>query len=118
MNGRDLLTLIENGGVVMYPLLVCSVVSLAVIIERSWTLTRAAPAAARLHQQVIEATDDGSAGLTDALAISRRDSSPLGAVYKAVLSKLDADDELRSRIAVRRHAETARRMKRYVWLLG
>jgi biopolymer transport protein ExbB len=116
MNGRDFLTLVENGGVVMYPLLLCSVVSLAVIIERLWTLTRAARRAAQLHQLVTEATDDGS--VSDALAISRRDASPLGAVYKALLSQSDADDDLRGRIAVRRHAETARWLKRYVWLLG
>ena len=116
MNGRDLLTLIENGGAVMYPLLLCSVVSLAVILERLWTITRAARAAARLHQQVGEAADEG--GLSDALAVSRRDTSPLGAVYKALLSNAEADDDLRSRIAVRRHAETTRQLKRYVWLLG
>jgi biopolymer transport protein ExbB len=116
MNGRDFLTLIENGGVVMYPLLLCSIVSLAVILERLWTITRAARTAARLHQLVTEATDDGS--VTDALAISRRDTSPLANVYKAVLSQHDGDDELRSRVAVRRHAETARRLRRYVWLLG
>jgi biopolymer transport protein ExbB len=114
MNGRDFLTLIETGGVVMYPLLLCSVVSIAVIIERLWAITRAARAAARLHEMVIESIRDG--GLTDALAISRRDSSPLGVVYKAVLSSTDSD--LRGRVAQRRHAETARQLKRYVWLLG
>jgi len=116
MDGRDLLTLIENGGAVMYPLLLCSVVSMAVIIERLWTITRAARAATRLHQLVAEATEEGS--LTDALAVSRRDTSPLGLVYKALLSQADADDDIRGRIAVRRHAETTRRLKRYVWLLG
>jgi biopolymer transport protein ExbB len=116
MDGRDFLTLIEQGGVVMYPLLLCSVVSIAVIIERLWTITRAAHAAARLHQQVTEATGEG--GITDALAVSRRDTSPLGAVYKAVLSHNEADDDTRTRIALRRHAETARQLKRYIWLLG
>ncbi|MGD0947131.1 MAG: MotA/TolQ/ExbB proton channel family protein [Candidatus Binatia bacterium] len=116
MNGRDLLTLIENGGVVMYPLLLCSIVSIAVIIERSWTLARAARAAARLHQLVIEAAQEGVIG--DALALSRRDTSPLGSVYKAVLSANEDDDTNRMRLAQRRHSETARRLKRYVWLLG
>ena len=116
MNGRDLLTLIENGGVVMYPLLLCSIVSCAVIIERLWTLTRAARSGARLHELVSEAVDDG--GIGDALAISRRDTGPLGNVYKAVLSQMDVDDEMRSRVALRRHGEVARRLKRYVWLLG
>jgi biopolymer transport protein ExbB len=116
MNGRDLWTLAEHGGVVMYPLLLCSIVSIAVIIERLWTLTRAAGAAARLHQLVTEATQEG--GISDALAVSRRDTSPLGAVYKAVLSAHADDDTYRTRLAHRRHSETARRLKRYVWLLG
>jgi biopolymer transport protein ExbB len=116
MNGRDLWTLAENGGVVMYPLLLCSIVSIAVIIERLWTLTRAARAAARLHQLVAEATQEG--GISDALAVSRRDTSPLGAVYKAVLSTHEDDDTYRTRLAHRRHSETARGLKRYVWLLG
>ncbi len=116
MNGRDLLTLIENGGVVMYPLLLCSVISLAVIIERSWTITRAARAAARLRQMIAEAIDDGS--LSDASAIARRDTSPLGSVYKAILGTQDMDDERRGHVARRRHAEMLRHLKRYVWLLG
>jgi len=114
MNSRDILTLIENGGVVMYPLLLCSVVSIAVIIERAWTLIRAARAAERLHQQVGEAAQEGS--LTDALALSRRDDSPLGNIYRAVLGH--ADEDTRARIAQRRHNEMSRRLKRYIWLLG
>ena len=116
MDGRELLTLIDTGGVVMYPLLLCSVVSIAVIIERLWTLSRAARAAARLHQLVTEAADEG--GFSDALAVSRRDTSPLGAVYKAVLSTTTADDDLRRRLAGRRHAEIGRQLRRYIWLLG
>jgi biopolymer transport protein ExbB len=113
---RDWLTLVETGGVVMYPLLLCSVVSIAVIIERLWTITRAARAAGRLHHSVSEAAHED--GITDALALSRRDTSPLGSVYKAVLSRSDADDVMRTRIAQRRHAEIARQLRRYVWLLG
>lgn len=114
MNGRDFLSLIENGGVVMYPLLLCSIVSIAVIIERYWTIFRAARAAERLHQQVNEAAQDGS--VSDALTLSRRDESPLGNIYRAVLGH--ADEDGRARIAQRRHNETVRRLKRYIWLLG
>jgi len=116
MNGRDLLTLVETGGAVMYPLLLCSIVSIAVILERLWTVTRAARAAGRLHHLVVEAIDEG--GLTDALALCKRDTSPLGAVYKAMLSDTSAGDDVRGRIAVRRLGEVGRTLKRYVWLLG
>lgn len=116
MNGRDLLTLVETGGAVMYPLLLCSIVSIAVIIERLWTVTRAARGAAMLHQLVVEAVDEG--GLTDALALCKRDTSPLGAVYKAMLSDNSGDPDTRGRVAIRRHAEVGRGLRRYVWLLG
>ena len=116
MNGRDLLTLVETGGAVMYPLLLCSVVSIAVIIERLWTVTRAARAAAKLHHLVTEAVDEG--GLTDALALCKRDTSPLGRVYKAMLTTNSGDEDTRARVAVRRLAEVTRGLKRYVWLLG
>ena len=116
MNGRDLLTLVETGGAVMYPLLLCSIVSIAVILERLWTVTRAARGAGRLHHLVVEAIDEG--GLTDALALCKRDTSPLGAVYKAMLSDNSGDEDMRGRIAVRRHAEVARGLRRYIWLLG
>jgi biopolymer transport protein ExbB len=116
MSGRDFLTLIETGGVVMYPLLLCSVVSLAVTLERLWALTRAARGAARLHRLVGEAIDEN--GIADALAVSRRDPSPLGFVYKTILAQSDVDDAVRMRLAVRRHAEAVRGLRRYVWLLG
>jgi biopolymer transport protein ExbB len=114
MGTQDLFTMIEKGGVAMYPLLVCSIVSLAIVIERIWTLGRAARSAERLHRLVADAAAEGA--LTNALAISRLDPSPLGRTYEAVLSQ--PTDEGRGRIATRRHAENVRELKRYVWLLG
>ncbi|MCK6555387.1 MotA/TolQ/ExbB proton channel family protein [Candidatus Binatia bacterium] len=113
---RGFLGLIEQGGAVMYPLLLCSVVSVAITLERLWSIARAARSAARLHGLVSEAARDG--GFSDALAISRGDGSPLATVYKAVLGHPEADDSIRGRLAVRRLAEATRRLKRYVWLLG
>ena len=100
----------------MYPLLLCSIVSVAVILERLWSITRAARAASRLHEVVIEAAEEG--GFTDALAVSRRDTSPLGSVYKAILSQDQVSDDVRMRIALQRHAAAARMLKRNIWLIG
>jgi biopolymer transport protein ExbB len=116
MGDKSFLTLFEQGGVVMYPLLVCSIISVAVIIERWWTLARAARAARRLHASVMEIAADGE--VADALAVTRRDGCLLASVYKAVLTQAGAADEMRGRIASRRHAETIRLLRRYVWLLG
>jgi biopolymer transport protein ExbB len=114
VSGLTFLELLEHGGVVMYPLLLCSVVSVAVIIERAWTVTRAARGAQRLHQLVEESLREQS--VADAMAICRRDASPLGPVFRAVIAAGNAEE--RTRVAQRRLAEVARQLKRYVWLLG
>jgi len=114
MNGSALARLIENGGVTLYPLLLCSTVSVAVIIERAWTLLRAARARARVHELVVSAAAQGNLG--EALAISRMSGSRFTGVYERVLAPQDA--ETRARVAHRRDAESARELRRHVWLLG
>lgn len=116
MSFGNFLTLIETGGVVMYPLLVCSVVAIAVVIERIWTIARAARAAEQLHRVVGEVTAEGN--VTELSAVTRRDSSPLAAVYKAILTAGDADEDARERLARRHLGECNRYLKRNVWLLG
>jgi biopolymer transport protein ExbB len=116
MTFGNFLTLIETGGVVMYPLLLCSVVAIAVVIERLWTIARATSAAAQLHRVVGEIAAEGS--VAELSAISRRDPSPLAAVYKAVLGAGDADEDTRERLARRHLGECNRYLKRNVWLLG
>ena len=116
MEGRSFVTLIESGGAVMWPLLLCSIVSIGVIFERAWTIARAARASSRLYNLVLEAVDGGN--LADASALSRRELSPLGNIFRAILSATDGSVEARERAAARRQAEGVRTLKRYVWLLG
>jgi biopolymer transport protein ExbB len=116
MTPTTFLELIEHGGLVMYPLLLCSIVSVAVIVERLWSLARATRSSRRLHKLAADAYDEG--GLPETLALCRRDESPLAAVYRAVLAAGAADDDAKARVAQRKLAEAARGLKRYVWLLG
>src|SRR5262245_40188431 len=98
MTERTFLTFIEHGGAAMYPLLLLSVVSVAVVLERLWALTRASQASRRLHQLALEAASDGDA--RNALAIAKLDRSPLGRVYEAIFAP--GTDEVRERVARRR----------------
>ena len=116
MTPTSFFELIEHGGLVMYPLLVCSIVSLGVIGERLWSLIRATRRSRELHRVAAEALEEG--GVTDALAVCRRDGSPLAGVYRAVLTTSDADVDARTRVAQRKLAEAGRILKHYVWLLG
>jgi biopolymer transport protein ExbB len=116
MTPNTFVELIEHGGVVMYPLLLCSVVSLAVVAERLWSLARAARGSQRLHRMASEAFAEG--GVVETLAVCRRDDSPLATVYRAVLAAGSSGGDHRGRIAQRKLGEVARHLKRYVWLLG
>lgn len=116
MFGNDLISLIRLGGVVMYPLIACSVVSIAILSERVWTLFRAARQSERLQQAVESAWSQGT--VADVRTISLRDGSPLGAIFRAALAETGGSMDLRDRLARRHHAEAVRSLKRFVWLLG
>jgi biopolymer transport protein ExbB/TolQ len=79
------LDMVRQGGWVLYPLLLCSVLSVTVIVERWWALAR---------------------------------DTRLGPVFFAVLTGPAGDTDLQARIAQRRLSEAARRLRRFVWLLG
>jgi len=116
IGGGGVFDLVRQGGIVMAPLALCSVVSVAVIAERLWALSSAARRSARFHRAALEAWQEG--GITEVVAVTRRDDSLLGAVYRGVLSLPDADDDTRLHVAGRQVAAAARSLKRYVWLLG
>ena len=116
MIGGDFLTLLEQGGVAIYPLVLCSVVSLAIVIERTWTLARTTRSSRRLGERVFESVREN--GIGEVGALCRHDRSPLAAVYRAALANANVDGDTRARAANRKLSEAVRRCKRFVWLLG
>lgn len=100
----------------MYPLLLCSVTSLGIVLERLWVIHRAARAARRLHHAVAGALQEGTEA--EALAVIRRDPSLLASVYKALANHAEPNDEVRLQAAEYRHAAAVRELKRHLWLVG
>jgi biopolymer transport protein ExbB len=116
IGGGGVLDLVRQGGIVMAPLILCSIVSVAVIVERLWTLASASRRSQRFQRAAAEAWQEG--GMPEVVAVTRRDDSLLGAVYRAVLTLSDADDDTRLQVAARQVSGATRNLKRYVWLLG
>ena len=56
--------------------------------------------------------------MSEVVAVTRRDDSPLGTVYRGVLSLADADEDTRLHVASRQVTSATRALKRYVWLSG
>ncbi|MGE3846634.1 MAG: MotA/TolQ/ExbB proton channel family protein [Gammaproteobacteria bacterium] len=80
------------GGLVMVPLLACSVVALAIIIERFWTLQRKRILPDNLVAQVWQWAQSGA--LDERRVQALRGGSPLGRVLAAGILHRDADRQL------------------------
>jgi len=79
-----MLDAIRSGGVVMIPLAACSVLSLAVILERIWRLRRSVVLSPELVDQVQHWVDQGV--LQEAAALCRRVDSPMAIIIMAGLT--------------------------------
>ena len=92
LNDWTLMTLMHQGGWVMWALLVMSVVAVAVTIERAWVLyrhrTEVAPFLARLRRAVLS---DGS--VEDGIGLCEATRGPLAVVVKAGLLRFDEGRE-------------------------
>ena len=81
-----MLELFRSGGLLMWPILACSIIAVAIVCERFWTLNRRAVTPSDLTaevQQLIERRD-----LNPARVQAIRENSPLGRILAAGLENL------------------------------
>jgi hypothetical protein len=74
-----------KGGVFMWPLLLCSIVGLAVILERAWTFYRARVNTRQFMRRVIGALRED--GLPGAIEVCRQTRGPISAILRAGLMR-------------------------------
>ncbi len=82
----QLMTLFADGGWMMYPLVLCSLVAVGVIIAKFWTLWIAHSGTARVLREVEEATLEGDIGA--AIEIARDTPGPAAAILLAGLRRI------------------------------
>jgi len=96
-----LLTLFADGGWMMYPLVLCSLIAVGVIIAKAWTLWVAHRGTSQVLQQVEEATRAGD--IEGAIRIASDTPGPASAILLAGLrriqSKTLASGEIESAVA-------------------
>ena len=85
-NSYQLLTLFADGGLMMYPLVICSLIGLGVIIAKFWTLRIAHRNAALVIEGVEEAAMAGS--LDEAAEIAASTPGPAAAILLAGLRRI------------------------------
>ncbi len=82
----ELLTLFADGGAMMYPLVLCSLIALGVIIAKFWTLWVAHRHTSSVMAQVEEAARAGN--LEEAIRIATDTTGPAAAILLAGLKRI------------------------------
>lgn len=82
----QLLTLFADGGWMMYPLVLCSLIATGVIIAKAWTLWQAHHGTSTLIAQVGEAAEAGR--LDEAMDIAARTPGPAAAIITVGLRRI------------------------------
>ena len=75
----------QKGGVFMWPLLICSVIGLAVILERAWTFRRAQVNTRQFMSKVVGALKED--GVPGGIEVCLRTRGPIAAILHAGLSR-------------------------------
>lgn len=111
-----MLELIKAGGWVMWPILLCSVISLAIVVERFWSLQRKRTAPRNLVNQIWQWARDGE---LDAKRIQElRRNSPLGRILAAGLMNRRHEREIMKESIEEVGRHVAHELERFLNTLG
>jgi biopolymer transport protein ExbB len=114
----NLIQIIHQGAIATYPLILMSVISLAVIFERLWSLRNIGSATLRITDSILEPTKKGQRDL--AVAICKQNSNcPAGRIFLNVLERdSGARLEVANTAAIEAMFEETQKLKKHLWILG
>lgn len=98
----------------MYPLTLMSIFSVAVIIERIWTIRQTVKKTKEIRAKILTFLKRGQ--MEQAISVSRL--SPLGAMYEATLSAHPSGEDAWDRLIERRRQDNVQSIRKNVWFLG
>jgi biopolymer transport protein ExbB len=105
-----------SGGLLMWPLLFCSVIALAIIAERFWSLQKRNVAPAELLQQVLDHERENR--ISDDLLKLLVKSSPLGRLFAVGLVNRDHGREIMKEAIEEEGSTVVHELERYLNTLG
>ncbi len=116
--GLDLLQIINKGAIATYPLIVMSVISVAVILERLWSLRNIGSVTLRLSESIMEPIGNGQKDL--ALAMCRQNAQcPAARIFLSIISRYGAGSlETVGAFATETMFEETQKMRKHLWILG
>jgi biopolymer transport protein ExbB len=108
--------LLQAGGWLMLPIIVCSILALAIILERFWTLRRKQVIPPELALQVWRWHQEGQ--LTRERILTVRESSPLGRIFAAGLVNQHHSREVMKEAIVDTGRQVVADLEHYLNTLG
>jgi biopolymer transport protein ExbB len=116
--GLDLIDIIHKGAIATYPLIVLSIVSVTVILERLWSLKNVGSITLRITESLLDPIKKGQRDL--AMAICKQNSqSPAARIFLNVLDKEgDQGLETANTWATEAMFEETQKLKKHLWILG
>ena len=116
--GLDLIDIIHKGAIATYPLILLSIISVTVVLERLWSLRNMSSMTLRITASLLDPIRKGQRDL--AIAICRQNShSPAGRI---VLNMLDKEESQRletaSAFATEAMFEETQNLRKHLWILG
>ena len=116
--GMNLLEIIHKGAIATYPLILMSIISVAVVLERLWSLRNIGTVALRLSESIMDPITNGQKDL--ALAMCRQNAqSPAARIFMNVISRYAGENlERVSALAAEAMFEETQKMRKHLWILG
>ncbi len=116
--GLDLITIINQGAIATYPLILMSIISVTVVFERLWSLRSLSSMTLRIADSLQEPLKKGQRDL--AVAICKQNSnSPAGRIFLNILNHENISrPELANGIATEALFEETQKLKKHLWILG
>jgi biopolymer transport protein ExbB len=116
--GLDLIDIIHKGAIATYPLILMSVVSVTVVLERLWSLKNIGSITLRITESLLEPIKKGQRDL--AIAICRQNShSPAGRIFLNVLEREGSQRlETANTFAAEAMFEETQKLRKHLWILG
>ena len=111
-----MLEVIKAGGWLMLPIILCSIVALAIVVERFWSLNRKRVMPKQLVAQIWQLDQQGH--LTDKRVLTLRDGSPLGRVLAAGLLNRNHSREVMKESIEETGRHVAHELGRFLNTLG
>jgi biopolymer transport protein ExbB len=116
--GLNLIDIIHKGAIATYPLILLSIVSVAVVFERLWSLRSIASVTLRITESIMDPIKKGQRDL--AIAICKQNSqSPVGRIFLNILDREAGQRlEVTNNFAAEAMFEEMQNLKKHLWILG